>query len=678
MNVYWLLAAQERLRAELHGLPDGLEEWLPRLNAVLAEIFSGQVVLVRDRYSGYRPFDGLVILFVEVQPGAESQAGRFPSPGTYIVKIAFDKKRAVLKGEIDAWNNARPGYFHSDNVFVSLEAHPNDKDPVALVYGDANAVLGQRNILSLEEAITQSCRFGVPEPESVERILRTLYERLNNRFFAHSHLEPALVYLNGSRPNLGDMLARYDETAPPSTDPNREHDELIRQIRRETLAVLAAHHEQYADPIDLLRGLKAAGTGPAVLRGTSHGDLHARNVQVAVVDDEVSQCAVFDYESFNPGNFVAWDFIKLELETASRLLDRFCAREMPTYARECMQFWHRVGQRTAASDPHAHPAVTSGREQTSEALQRLEDLLVSVRVMAHKYLGSNRGRAFDWEAEYELLLAWYASWAALYPNYEPRWRIAALAAGGVAARQLIRRMPAQAELSHRRRFIAAKDLARGTDSIAAGAEALRALAADFPHVLEIREELALAYIKLHRFEDAEAILEGIDSRYRTDYTTAETPSLLGSLWKRRAYAATPFDRFALERSLVWYRRAADRHHWDEFYPRINMATLLQILNRPAQAREEAKKVVDLLKLQERVDFWATASRAEAELLLGDDVPLALEHYRNAASDRDCRPMDRRSMRDQILFLRPHLTDEVRSQLTDNILAELFQVAPETK
>lgn len=111
MNVFWLLTAQERLRADLHGKPEGLAGWLPRLNAVLAEVFSGQVVLVRDRYSGYREFEGLVVLFVEIQPAAAESQARFPSPGTYIVKIAFDEKRQVLKKEINSWDRSRPSIF---------------------------------------------------------------------------------------------------------------------------------------------------------------------------------------------------------------------------------------------------------------------------------------------------------------------------------------------------------------------------------------------------------------------------------------------------------------------------------------------------------------------------------------------------------------------------------------
>lgn len=678
MNVFWLLTAQERLRAELHGKQEGLAEWLPRLNAVLAEVFSGQVVLVRDRYSGYREFEGLVILFVEIQPIAAGSQGRFPSPGTYIVKIALAEKREVLKKEIESWNRSRPSYFQNDNVFVSLVAFPNADEPAALVYGDANAVLGQRNILSLEEAIAQACRFGVPEPRSVERIMRVLFERLNSLFFQHSHLEDAAVYLESNRPSLCELLQRYDEATPPSADPKYKHDDDVRPIRRETLAILAAHHEVFADPIDLLRGLKSASTGPPVLRATSHGDLHGRNVQVAMVDDEVSQCAVFDYESFSTSNFVAWDFIKLEVETAVRLLDRFGVRDMPVYAEECMRFWQRIGQRAEAADPHSDKTKASSSSAGFIEWRRLEDLLVSLRVMAHKYLGPNRNRAFDWAAEYELLLAWYAARAAMYPNYTSRWRVAALIAGGVAARRLIRRMPAEVELSHRRRFIAAKDLARGINTVTQGAEALNPLACEFPHVLEIQEELALAHIKLGQFPEAEAILNRIANRYNSQHTTTESKSLLGSLWKRRATKVAPFDRYALEESLKWYRRAADDHRHDEFYPRINVAALLLMLGKLTQAREEAVKVLELIEALESRDFWGIASRGEALLLKGDDILAALEEYHHAINDRDCHPQDRKSMRDQILLLRPHLLEPVRSHLTDAALGDLFQIPLETK
>ena len=111
MNIYWLLTASERLRAALHGLPSDASYWVERINKQLAEAFPDQVVLIRDYFQGYREFYGMVILLVEVQPLPGGTSGRFRSPGTYIVKVAFDELQADLKGEIDAWNHSRPRHL---------------------------------------------------------------------------------------------------------------------------------------------------------------------------------------------------------------------------------------------------------------------------------------------------------------------------------------------------------------------------------------------------------------------------------------------------------------------------------------------------------------------------------------------------------------------------------------
>ncbi len=109
--------------------------------------------------------------------------------------------------------------------------------------------------MSLEEAITQACRFGVPKPESLDRMLRALFKRMATNFFPHSHLEAAAVYLHADRPPLAELVERYDESKPPLNKPDHEHDLNRRQHRRETLALLATEHEQFADPIDLLARL---------------------------------------------------------------------------------------------------------------------------------------------------------------------------------------------------------------------------------------------------------------------------------------------------------------------------------------------------------------------------------------------------------------------------------------
>lgn len=292
MKIHWLLSASERLRIALHGREADANSWVAKINTELVQAFPNQVLLVRDYFQGYREFYGIVILLVEVQPLGDKSSGRFRSPGTYIVKVAFNELQADLKGEIDAWNHSRPQHVPFDNVFVALEAHPDEHHPSLLVYADANVVLGQRNIITLEDAFTQPCRFGVPIPESIDRVLASLYQRMNQSFFPHSHLEEPSKYLSADKPNLQELLDRYAESAAPSIDPEHEHDLHRRRHRRETLALLANEHEHYADPVDLLAGMKQAQIGPEVLRGTAHGDLHGRNVQVSMVKNEVSPAEI--------------------------------------------------------------------------------------------------------------------------------------------------------------------------------------------------------------------------------------------------------------------------------------------------------------------------------------------------------------------------------------------------
>ena len=670
MNIYWLLSASERLRAALHGRSSDANSWVDRINKQLEEAFPEQVVLIRDYFQGYREFYGMVVLLVEVQPLPGGTTGRFRSPGTYIVKVAFDELLQDLKDEIDAWNNSRPRHVPFDNVFVSLEAHPNEHKPSMLVYADANVVLGQRDIISLEDALKQSCRFGVPLPESIDRVLATLFLRMNEHFFPHSHLESASQYLNAPRPDLAQLLERFDENAALSQDPDHRYDQHRRRHRRETLALLASDHEHYADPIDLLSGMKRANEGPDVLRGTAHGDLHGRNIQVSIVKDEAAQCAVFDYEKFNTGNFLEWDFIKLEIETTVRLLALFGDFDMAKFTRQCLLFWRHVAARTAAFDRKATLSIPADLQLPSIEWNRLADRVVRIRILAYENLGENRGRVYEWLDEYEFLLTWYACRAALYSNYHQRWSVAAIVAAGVAARRLMRRLPAEIELSHRKRFVVVRGLARSRDqdSMVEGEQQLRQLSLEYPHVLEIREEHVLGLIKLGRYAEAEAILTSVAESYGD--TTAETPSRWGALWKRRAYTVSPPDEDALERALTWYQRAVQREPTN-YYPRINVATLLLILGQHARSREEASLTLENLDLCTHRDHWWLATKGEAMLLMGTDIHAALECYRRAVADSDCQPQDRKSMQDQLLFLRPHWPAVIQTHLADATLTEIF-------
>ena len=715
MPAIWLIEATESLRQATHSFERDSESFeLIRsgFDQVLCEVFAGQIVIVREQLAGYRRFHGVGIFLVEVQPdpSVSHEPGLFHSPAVYIVKTAVPERRYALLDEILAWDGAHPKHVPSDNIFMSLNPFPQrgSGDPVALVYGDAATALGARNVMSLEEAMYRSCRFGQPKPRSIVVQLRVLYDRLATHYFSRSQLAAAPEYLSeNAGPSLSAVLKRWRETVAPgvydplagvrnATETSADADR--HRLRREVLAMSADQHETYADPVDVLTGLweqrNEPGMLPPVLRGFAHGDLHARNIEVAVDRDRVVSCALFDYEAMKPDNFVAWDFVKLEVEFAVRLLAHDATQRRKPYVGQCLTYWRYVAARVDAFDRDAAVGDVQDSKARRKALLnldsrlaedvrrlpksilRLADTAVAIRRIAKEHLQGG----FDWQRQYDLLLAWYGVRAGLYPNYlsDTNWIVAALVGAGVSARRLIADPSAAAaderlkgETSHRSRFLRARKLARGGDAaqLDAGIAELRALRAEYPHVLEIDEESALALIESARTAEAEEVLRSIAQRYRS--TTEESPARVGSLWKRRAVANSKPDVAALKMSLEYYRRAEAIHQG--YFPAINVAALLCLLGDRSGAREQSRRVLQML---DRVDplkdpFWPHATRGEAMLLCGDDPEAALRCYERAVSERDCTPRDRNSMRRQLEWLRPHLDPTVRATLTDAALNQLF-------
>ncbi|MEZ5940616.1 MAG: tetratricopeptide repeat-containing protein [Planctomycetaceae bacterium] len=723
MSVYWLISAAESLRKVVHRLegenPDAFQDIQSAFNQTLAATFPGQVILVRDRLSGYRDFDGLGILLVEVQPEHDGAAssGPFHSPSVYIVKVAMPDRLQALETEMTAWDSARPPHLRSDNMFVSLDPFPprGEGPPQAIVYGDAAMVLGSRNVMSLEEAIFRACRFGQPNPHSIIAQIKYLYDRLATHFFARKSRVNSSVYLGSAAlPPLTTVLQRWREPLVDSAvDPLAtvpavsydQYDDERHQIRRETLALLASHHPVYADPIDVLTGLweqrDIDGRLPVVHRGYAHGDLHARNVEVAILDDAVMSCALFDYESFRRDNFIAWDFIKLEVELATRLLPADGAFERQAFVHQCLTYWQFIAARSEELDQYAASTddddidsldaknllpndrrLAVAVKNLPKSVQRLAGGALAIRRMAQRHLGGG----FDWLREYDFMLCWYLLRAGLYPNYDSRMTTVALVGAGVSARRLIPESTLATEASrpvgetcYRPRFLRARQLARSGDAeqLNQGVEELTQLQDEYSHVLEIDEELALAYLEEGNQQAAEQLLNSVLTRYRS--TSEEVPARFGSLWKRQGIAGPQPDDNALRRALEFYEKAEALQ--GGYFPAINVATLNWLLGNRTAAREHALRVLSLLDQVDvtRDSFWHHATQGEARLLLGDDIKTALRCYQRAAQDPDCTRRDRQSMRRQLEWLREHLDEPYHTALIDSALDQLFpdtrEVAP---
>ncbi len=675
MSVIWLQSAQLKFDEATHLSKRRFDDWRPMLDAVLEQIFQKQQIIVMDRLSGYRAFSGLSILLVEVQPLPNAGATRFFAPNSYIVKIGFDEKCDELALELKAWRDNCPNDFRSDGVFVSLDEYKNGSRVEALIYGDANRSMGRYKTMSLEDAIMQSCRFGIPTVESLNTTLKILYERAGQYFYSYSNLFCAKDWLHKPTIQPQKYLDRYDLSLPRSQKESARQDPARRRLRSEIDGLLVKNDDDYTDPVDMMRGMLNAQIGPDLLLGKAHGDMHGLNVRVAISDDNVTSCAVFDYERFHSENAIAWDFVTLEVESVSRVLVKLKSQLIPTFAKICLRFFTELRDRSL---DHVNGAKERSQKMECVELERLAKLILNIRILAEKELTRNRYRGFEWFEEYMAVLSIYSIRASLYDNYTVHNATVALVAGGVAARWLMRKQPAEVELSYRKRFAEAKDLCRAKEeeNMMLGRDKLCQLADqnEYPHILQIQEELALANIKLRDFVEAEKILHAIADVY--DHTTAETKSLLGSLWKRRATQSNPYDVTALREALKWYQRAYEQD--EEYYPLINVASLHLILNENSKSRNVAEMVIQNIDSAVRPDFWASATRGEALLICGKPVDEIVEQYQRTIHHAECKAQDRKSMASQIKNLLPYLTEQYRTYFSDVTLQKLFQLEPELK
>jgi len=448
---------------------------------ILARTFpEAETILVHDHLAGYRPSEDRYVLLVEVFAGDESS--------TYIVKIGPAEK---LRSELENWKLCRPLGMHHDPVFLPVTegcmadgaAAAGQSLLMSIVYGDAHQLIGVRRIVTLEEAVLRSVRFGVPTVQSIGVVLTELLERLGHMMYGRSFVEdPAerdqyKFYV----PHLAESLGRW------------EKESRLMMVRR--AASLAEQGvEQFIDPVEYFHYLghyvngpdsqcgnggqqcrpcpgafcwlqnstsvqANAGPGPAdliprLLRGAAHGDLHGRNVLVGIVRERALWPALFDYEDTGFCNLVAWDFAKLETELKIRAYaEIFAGAREPTSAE------HEDSLEDAATEKYENLAFLSAVQRSevrlsemtemcyrlgrwppvtrkTTPLDRLHSILLELRRLGQVHLGIDRGRPNEWLEEYYFVLACYGVCTSRFPNLTPRQWLAAYLSAGVAAARL--------------------------------------------------------------------------------------------------------------------------------------------------------------------------------------------------------------------------------------------------
>jgi tetratricopeptide (TPR) repeat protein len=715
-NVYWLIRAQRGLKEALaEQLADDRDnrQFQERCQAVsgkLARTFPrAEAIVVRDRLRGYRSRPDSHVLLVEVipqaGPGRETVCAAEEDLTAHIVKVGDP---AELAKELDGWRSCKPCGLTHDSILMPLRAgapgEPPDGRPASLVYDDAYQVLGAGEVVSLEQAVLDCCRWGSPSLASIEQVLRQLFERLGTLFYNRSYVPAAAA-------ELGLPLERWLNAWDEHTAPDAPHRAEQLRCRRETLGFLSRQRDTFLDPCDYLRSVaRCPAFVPRLLRGCGHGDLHGRNVLVGLVQGEASAPAVYDYEDTGPDKLIGWDFVKMETELKVRALPLLLSGPETGFIERVHRFEVELAERTeqihdqgSADDDVAGPPE----------LRRLAAVVLEVRRQAKLHLGTRRNRAREWLEEYYFLLACYGVCAGRYATYQRRHLIGAYNAAGVAARRLsrpwtqlageitareseavallpgpgrpeapapdgFRLPPRDGEMSYHARFAFAQKWSRcGHEPwVRAALPLLGELHREYPHVLEIDEELALALLELKEREEAERVLQEVARHYR--YLHEETYCRWGRLWKDRALQLRdeagpgrgPLVPRYLGLALDQYRRAyAIREH---YYPGINVAALLFVLGRGDESARVARAVLAaLLQAGPHDDLlWAAAARAEAHLLLGEDDE-AERHYRQVVADRLCAPHARHSMRRQAELIVAHAAEATRSRWTRELFEHLF-------
>jgi hypothetical protein len=102
----------------------------------------------------------------------------------------------------------------------------------------------------------------------------------------------------------------------------------------------------------------------------------------------------------------------------------------------------------------------------------------------------------------------------------------------------------------------------------------------------------------------------------TDVDTGDVAALRARILKDRALGASGEERRRLaEAAALAYQRIADRS--GDYFPAINAATLRLVAGDTATAADLASKALSLVDASGDMTYYAAATRAEAQLLLGD-------------------------------------------------------------
>jgi hypothetical protein len=293
-TIYWLLAAQRKLRAAMAEIVAQCADDMllcvsvhrDRVSRELKRCFpDAEGVIVLDWLTGYRPKLHLHCLLVEiVENSAEGES--LPTRRGHIVKVQTvlppefrpptrteskageespaapsegtppKKELREIEKEWEGYSRSCPPGMDADSVLASLKPLYDGEELVGLLYGDVTSILGASRITTLEDGFMSAIRFGTPTAESLEAAIRRIFGVLSERFYHQSYTETDPDKVIGDKSWLCEKLVKYldrwndrpnDVIAnrrgdlyqlPSDAKPIEQHDYIRLGYRREALAVI--------------------------------------------------------------------------------------------------------------------------------------------------------------------------------------------------------------------------------------------------------------------------------------------------------------------------------------------------------------------------------------------------------------------------------------------------------
>jgi hypothetical protein len=458
--VIWLIAAHDQLENALHqagefvGKSEADQERLlksemDRLDDLLRRTFEdAQAIVVLDRLGGFSCRSDRHVLRVEIKRRQEEDGGQEKTEAR-MVKIGRCTelcKELIGRRTCERSANARGRTLLRVRMGVCPRGFRTPRDcPDAptdalstIIYQDAYHTLRAGRVVSLEKAFLNCVRWGTPSPQSVLGVLDQVYQELQNHCYERAPaVRPLGVWrsiLDGLEDRLKKGLDRWKDGTSVREDGTSDPSGCRRQARE----LLRKDLFPFVDLLDFhARAFHQLHYQPELRFGRAHGDLHGRNIVVGLVNGEARWPAVFDFEDMGVNNFVAWDFVKLEMELKIRALPFAFSCTPEDFVAKVWDFETRLNLATEERNARLFDSWQDDEAHCWKGIEScLHTLLLGLRRRAKRYLQmQGPPRTYRWLHEYYFFLACYGIYAGKFQTYKAEeWLAAYLGASCAATR----------------------------------------------------------------------------------------------------------------------------------------------------------------------------------------------------------------------------------------------------